>query len=557
MQTDFKRIVLMVIFFLSIVTLWTKWNAYNAPKQAPVSAQSGAVASLDGSLPTPAASSASAAAAPVVQAGGIEAMREAYAKLPSAVVRTSEMEVKVSAKGGDIIGVTLLKHWQDDKKKQHYELLQTQGDHFYVARSGLIGEGLPNHNSVFTLQPLVKDGNKQILRMTAAGPDGSTVTKVLTFTDDSYKINVSYEINNPGKAPLNTSAYFELVRDGNPLKQKTGGLFGAGHTFTGPAVYTDESHFQKVNFSDITDGKASYQQQAKDGWVAMVQHFFVSAFLPPAGKSHEFFMRKADAAGDLFGAGVKFHVEVPAGKSASFDMPMYAGPQEQKKLDAIAPHFSLVVDYGWTTVIAQPLFWCLSHIHAILGNWGWSILLVTFLIKLVFFPLSAASYKSMAKMKAVMPRIKSIQERYKDDKVKQQQAMMELYKTEKVNPAGGCLPIIVQMPVFMALYYVLQSVVEMRQAPWLGWIQDLSSPDPYFILPIIMGLTMLVQTKLNPTPADPMQAKIMYVMPIVFTAMFLFFPSGLVLYWVLNNMLSILQQWYITRKYNNGTAAAH
>lgn len=557
MQTDFKRIILMFIFGISIVTLWMKWSAQHAPSQIPAAAQSAAAGQA--SLPSPVASGAAAnaaAATPALQSGGIAANRAAYAQAPKVVVNTSTMNVTVSARGGDIIAVELLKHWKDEKKQQHYMLLQDEGDHFYVARSGLIGNGLPNHTTQFEIKPVVREGNKQVLRLTAAAPNGGTVTKVLTFVDDSYKIDVGYEIN-PGSAPVDASAYFELVRDDKPLEHKTG-LFGAGSTFTGPAVYTEEGKFQKVDFKKIADGKADYQKSAKDGWVAMVQHFFVSAYLPQAGAAHEFFMRKVDDAGELFGAGVKFKVDASAGKAVSFTMPMYVGPQEQKNLEAVAPNFNLVVDYGWTTIIAQPLFWGLSKIHSVLGNWGWSILLVTLLIKLVFFPLSAASYKSMAKMKEVMPRVKALQERYANDKVKQQQAMMELYKTEKVNPAGGCLPILVQMPVFMALYYVLQSVVEMRQAPWLGWIQDLSSPDPFFILPIIMGVTMLVQTKLNPTPADPVQAKVMYMMPIFFTAMFLFFPSGLVLYWVLNNCLSILQQWYITRKYSHGSAkAAH
>jgi YidC/Oxa1 family membrane protein insertase len=557
MQTDFKRIVLMIIFGFSVMILWTKWTAYNAPRQTPVAAQSGAAAG-QANLPSPMASGTAAnsnAATPASQSGGIAANRAAYAQAPKVVVTTPTMKVTVSARGGDIIGVELLKHWKDNKKEQHYQLLQDEGDHFYVARSGLIGNGLPNHTTLFDIKPVVREGNTQVLRLAATGPDGATVTKVLTFTDESYKVDVGYEINNPGSKPVDASAYFELVRDDKPLEHKTG-LFGAGSTFTGPAVYTEEGRFQKVDFKKIAEGKADYQKTAKDGWVAMVQHFFVAAYLPVAGTPHEFFMRKVDDAGELFGAGVKFKVDAAAGKSVKFTVPMYVGPQEQKNLEAVAPNFNLVVDYGWTTIIAQPLFWGLAKIHGILGNWGWSILLVTFLIKLVFFPLSAASYKSMAKMKEVMPRIKALQERYANDKVKQQQAMMELYKTEKVNPAGGCLPIAVQMPVFMALYYVLQSVVEMRQAPWLGWIQDLSSPDPYYILPIIMGVTMLVQTKLNPTPADPVQAKVMYLMPIFFTAMFLFFPSGLVLYWVLNNFLSILQQWYITRKYTNVSAKA-
>jgi YidC/Oxa1 family membrane protein insertase len=554
MQMDIKRLILMVVFGFSVIMLWSKWTVYNAPKQVP--ATQSATLGHDSSLPAPVAASGVVPAAPAtaLQGSGIDASVAGYARAPKAVINTSTLQVTVSAQGGDIIGVELLKHWKDEKKKEHFVIFQTEGEHFYVARSGLFGAGLPSHKTVFALQPVVKVGDRQVLKMTAAGPNGSTITKVLSFAEDSYVIDVSYEINNPAATPLDGTAYFELVRDDKPVEHKNG-FFGGSSTFTGPAMYTDSGKFQKIAFKDIATGKAKYVETANDGWVAMVQHFFVSAYLPPQG-SHEFFMRKADDDGKLFGAGVKFKVAAAAGQKVLFSTPLYVGPQEQKNLEAVAPHFNLVVDYGWTTIIAQPLFWGLSKIHRLIGNWGWSILLVTLIIKLVFFPLSAASYKSMAKMKKLMPRMKQLQERHAGDKVKLNQAMMELYKIEKVNPMGGCLPIVIQMPVFMSLYYVLQSVVEMRQAPWLGWIQDLSSPDPYFILPLIMGATMLIQTKLNPAPADPMQAKVMMFMPIMFTAMFLFFPSGLVLYWVLNNILSIAQQWYITRMIENGQTKA-
>lgn len=572
MQMDFKRLILILVFGFSVFSLWTSWNQYQAKKNAPVAAQS-VPGAQDSGVPAPMASGSAAAVPGTGAAVPAAAMPEdkiaGYKAAGKVVVTTDTMKVTVSAKGGDVIGVELLKHKQTDQQsgsfsavwhkiigdapafeEKNFVMFQSEGDHFYVARSGFAESGLPNHNTLFEVKPVTIVNGEQQLRLVApTAADGITVTKVLTFPKDSYQIKVSYEVANAGSNPFKGTAYFELVRDDKPVDHK-GGLFGGASTFTGPAFFTEQSRFQKVDFKKIAAGEDKHVTSANDGWVAMIQHFFVSAYLPDQKVGHrEFFTRKIS--NDLFGAGVKLDMAVPAGKTVSLDVPLYVGPQEQKKLESVAPGFNLVVDYGWTQIIAQPLFWCLSWVYAVVGNWGWAILIVTLLIKLAFFPLSAASYRSMAKMKQIMPRMKQLQDRYKDDKVKLNQAMMELYKTEKVNPMGGCLPILVQMPVFMALYYVLQSVVEMRNAPWALWIHDLSSPDPYFALPLIMGATMLIQTKLNPAPADPMQAKVMMLMPIMFTVMFLFFPSGLVLYWVLNNILSIAQQWYITRMIEN------
>jgi YidC/Oxa1 family membrane protein insertase len=323
-------------------------------------------------------------------------------------------------------------------------------------------------------------------------------------------------------------------------------------TFTGPAVFTDAEKFQKVEFADILKNKAKFAQKADNGWLAMVQHYFVSAWLPKAGTPREFYMRKVGE--DLYSAGVI----LPIGADGSSTMSLYAGPQEQDKLENIAPGFDLVVDYGWLTVIAAPLFWVLGAIHKLVGNWGWAIIGLTMLLKLAFFPLSAASYKSMAKMRVLTPKLMKLKEAYGDDKQRLNQEMMALYKREKVNPLGGCLPVLVQIPVFIALYWVLLGTVEMRAAPWILWITDLSAPDTLFgtlplinlpvgPLPLLMGVTMFIQTKLNPTPPDPIQAKVMLWMPIIFTFMFLAFPAGLVLYWTVNNILSIAQQWQITR----------
>lgn len=556
MQMDFKRLILMAVFAFSVIMLWERWQLHNAPQQAPVASQS--AAAEGGALPAPMASGAAATASPAGAVPGSEqAASSAYASAGKAVVTTDTMIATVSAQGGDIVHVELTQHKQSEDHSKNFVVLQDQGEHFYVANSGLIGDGLPNHKTLFTLQPgdySLKDGQDSVqVRLDAPAVNGVTVTKVLTFHRASYLIDVAYEINNASAAPLNTTAYFQLVRDSKPVEHTTG-FFGGVHSFTGPAVYTEEGKFQKIDFKKIDKDEAKYVKSAKDGWVAMVQHYFVSAYLPKGDAAREFFTHKIS--GDIYGAGVKLPVAVAAGQKATVDVPLYVGPQEQNKLKAIAPGFNLVVDYGWVTIIAVPLFWVLSHIHALVGNWGWAIIIVTILIKAAFFPLSAASYRSMAKMKNLMPKMKALQERYKDDKMKLNQAMMELYKTEKVNPMGGCLPILVQMPVFISLYWVLLGVVEMRQAPWMFWITDLSVKDPYFILPVIMGATMLIQTKLNPTPPDPVQAKVMLLMPIMFTFMFLWFPAGLVLYWVLNNTLSIAQQWYITKQIENGGAKA-
>ncbi|MDO9189230.1 MAG: membrane protein insertase YidC, partial [Sulfurimicrobium sp.] len=310
--------------------------------------------------------------------------------------------------------------------------------------------------------------------------------------------------------------------------------------------YTENQKFQKVSFSDIEKNKTTHQKQSNDGWVAMLQHYFLSAWLPNNGMSREFYTK---AMGNkLYAAGVILPVgSIAPGASGMISVPLYAGPQEQENLSKLAPGLDLTIDYGLLTIIAAPLFWVLSKIQGMVNNWGVAIILLTVLIKLAFYPLAAKSYRSMAHMRVLGPKLQKLKEQYGDDRQRLHQAMMELYKTEKVNPLGGCLPVVVQIPVFIALYWVLLASVEMRHAPFALWIQDLSAADPYYVLPIIMGITMIIQTKLNPTPPDPIQAKVMMVMPFAFSIFFFFFPAGLVLYWVVNNVLSIAQQWQITR----------
>ncbi len=543
---DTQRIILLLVFTFSLSMLWTEWQKAEQAKNPPP-AQVAAQTASGAPVPTVTAPAGSPA---------VPAAAGAAATGPKVTVKTDVLEVEISAQGGDLVKASLLKHPATENKDKSFVLLHTDGQSTYTAQSGLIGDGLPSHKTLFEIQPgerELKDGQDAVqVRLTAPEANGLAVTKVLTFRRGSYLVDVAYELENRGANPVSPHAYFQLLRDGNPAA----GDSKMVNTFTGPAVYTSGEKYQKISFEDIAKGKAKHAQKTDNGWVAMVQHYFVSAWVPKGTSEREFFTRKV---GDnLYAAGVLLPVAALApGAKGTVEAPLFVGPQEQDKLQAVAEGFDLVVDYGWLTVIAAPLFWVLQWCHKLVGNWGWAIILLTVLVKLLFFPLSAASYKSMAKMRTLTPRLMRLKEQFGDDKQRLNQAMMELYRNEKVNPLGGCLPILVQIPVFIALYWVLLGSVEMRHAPWVGWIQDLSVMDPYYVLPLIMGATMLIQTKLNPTPPDPIQAKVMWIMPIVFTGMFLFFPAGLVLYWTVNNLLSIAQQWQITRMIEAGGKAAN
>ncbi|MEZ5610549.1 MAG: membrane protein insertase YidC [Rhodocyclaceae bacterium] len=544
---DNRRLILTLIFCFSLFMLWEGWMKHNQPPAPPPVASAG-----QGTANSAAPTTTLATPGEVPGAVGGSSPAEASAA-PTVTVRTDTVVAEISALGGSIVRLELVRHKDSQDQTHNFLLLDNGTVHQYSAQSGLIGDGLPNHKTMFSLpagEQVLKDGEDSLtIRLTAPPTaNGIKVTKLLTFKRGSYEIQTGYEIDNGSGAPVSPFAYFQFTRDGKPAESvKAVGV----STFTGPAVYTDGEKYQKLKFEDIADGKAKFAHKANNGWIAMVQHYFVSAWLPQGNAEREFYARKVG--NDLYSSGVILPVgTIEPGKSANIDVPMYSGPQEQNNLKAIAPGLDLVVDYGWLTVIAAPLFWLLQWFHKLTGNWGWAIILVTVAIKAVFFPLSAASYKSMAKMRTLGPRLKRMKEQFGDDKVKMQQAMMDLYKREKINPLGGCLPILVQIPVFIALYWVLLGSVEMRHAPWLGWIHDLSTKDPYYVLPILMGISMLIQTRLNPTPPDPIQAKVMMAMPIVFTFMFLFFPSGLVLYWVVNNTLSIAQQWQITRMIEGG-----
>jgi len=540
---DTQRLILFIVFSFSLLLLWEAWQKESKPPAQTV---------LTGQSAVPTPSAGSDAPAPGARADVPSAATSAAGPRERIRVVTDMVVAEIDTLGGDISYLELLQ--QKDSRDDAKNIVLLGPEHRYAAQSGLIGAGLPNHRTVFRAQgkefALAPGQDRLEVRLDAAA-QGVKVTKVVTFHRGSYRIDVAEQIANGTSAPLSTDAYFQLTRDG----ESPGGDPYMTKTYTGAAVYTERDKFQKVTFDDITKGKVAYSKTADNGWIAMIQHYFVVALLPPEKAQREYYTRKLDA--DLYSVGVIVPVgPIAPGATARVEVPLYAGPQDQDHLQSVAPGLQLVVDYGWLTVIAAPLFWVLKLFHGWLANWGLAIILLTVVIKLIFFPLSAASYRSMAKMKLVTPRLVKLREQYGDDKVKMNQAMMELYKTEKINPLGGCLPILVQIPVFISLYWVLFESVELRHAPFYLWIKDLSAPDPWYVLPTLMMVSMIVQTKMNPTPPDPVQAKVMMIMPLVFGVMFYFFPSGLVLYWFVNNILSILQQWQITRMIGGGKTAA-
>ncbi|HET9577538.1 MAG TPA: membrane protein insertase YidC [Usitatibacter sp.] len=545
---DIQRLIALVVFSFSALLLWDAWQKHNAPKQVPAPASvstPSAVPKPSTSLDAPTPPAATAAATPQPPATAAAAGGEPI------TVRTDMMDVELNTAGGDIRRVTLDKVRSADGTKP-LTLMEPDAKHFFVTQSGLLGEGLPSHKTVYEADArsytMAPSQDKLEVRLRARDAQGLEVVKRLTFHRGSYVIDIAYDVTNRSDKPVAPYAYYQFLRDGNPPSSDAAQTshFGGVSTFTGPAVFTEEAKFTKVNFSDIDKGKLSYPKKAKDGWIAIVQHYFVSAWLPKEGAEREFFTNKV---GDnLYTAGVVVPVgAIAPGATSTVDVPVYIGPQEKDQLEKLAPGLNLVVDYGWLYVIAAPIFALLKWIHGFVGNWGWAIILLTVMIKLAFYPLNAKAGRSMAQMKVLQPKMEKLKQLYGEDRQKLNQAMMELYRTEKINPLGGCLPIVVQIPVFIALYWVLLASIELRHAPWIGWIHDLSAPDPYFILPVIYAVSMLVQTRINPQPADPVQARVMMIMPIAFSIFFLFFPSGLVLYWVVQNLLSIVQQWHINR----------
>lgn len=539
---DFQRVFLFLIFSFSTFLLWESWQRSQLPPQ-PI-AQSSPNAVLEAGVPSTSinVSSPDASAVAGQQKSKLGKKILSGQKI---TVKTDYLVAEIDTVGGDLRHLELLRQYDRLDRSKPFVLLQDMESQTYIAQTGLLGTGLPTHNTIFSTPAkdyqLAEGSDALEIRLLAADVSGAKVTKVYVFHRGSYLIDVGYEIENIGISPLASSAYFQLVRDKAPPAGDT--MFVP--TYTGPAIYTDQEKFQKVDFSDIEKGKAKFSSNADNGWAGMLQHYFVSAWLPKDKALREFYAKHLE--NDLYSVGLVLPVGVIApGQSAQVSVPLYAGPA-QASLDNIAPGLGLTVDYGWLTIIATPIFWLLSFLHGWVNNWGVAIILLTVLIKLAFFPLSAASYRSMGKMRVVAPKLERIKQQYGDDRERLHKAMMELYKTEKINPLGGCLPILIQIPVFIALYWAILASVELRYAPFFGWITDLSASDPYYVLPLIMGISMYIQSKLNPVPPDPLQAKLMQIMPIAFSVVFFFFPAGLVLYSIINNVLSIAQQWYITR----------
>lgn len=545
---DTKRLILFVIFTFSTFYLWQQWQQSQHPKPE---------------------TTASAGAKPASAASVSEAL--ALKSLGRVQVETDVIKAEIDLLGGDL-RKTVLKNYTQIKNSEAMLLLQDSGEHVYVAQSGLLGSDLPTHNSVFTLkspaaQTLAAGQNTLDVVLEHRTASGLLVTKTYRFTRGSYLVNLKQDIRNSTAQAVDVQAYYRLLRDGNPPPEQSSMV----HAFTGPSYSSSESKFSKVDFSDLDKGKALEHPKPQDGWLAMIQHYFVSAWLfnQPQGPSLcannscvlEFKALKEgvkDLQGHAFApaysAGVIQTVgKLPPNSSRSLNIHLYTGPQAQAEFDkpeilALAPELKRTRDYGHLWLVAEPLFSVLKFFYQYTANWGWAIVLLTLSIKLAFFKLSASSYRSMAQMKALAPKLEEMKQRYGEDRMKFQQATMELYKEEKVNPLGGCLPMLVQIPVFFSLYQVLAESVELRHAPWVLWIHDLSALDPYYILPAIMAVTMVIQSFMSPPPADPLQAKMMRIMPIAFSVMFFFFPAGLVLYWVVNNLLSMAQQWYITRR---------
>ena len=562
-MNDIRRTILWVIFGFSMVLLWDQWQTFNGkqptffPKATPVSTV----------VNTPAAPSASASSVPTAIASGVPTSATAVtspsavslggtvqttlAKREKLVVSTDVFSLTFDTEGGSLVKSSFTKFKDMADKNAGFVLLDESAGRVYVAQTGLIaasgGAAMPNHKTPMTAVPgertLAAGQNELVVKFESQEIGGIKLVKTYTLKRGVYDIAVRHDIINASGGVVSPQLYLQLVRDGNaPLGESS-----FYSTFTGPAIYTEAQKYQKIEFKEIEKGTMSVEKRASNGFVAMVQHYFASSWLLSDGIQRDLFQRKVDT--NLYAVGmITAFGDVAPGTTKTIESRLFVGPQEENMLEKLAPGLELVKDYGWLTILAKPLYWLLDKLHGFIQNWGWSIVALVLLLKIAFYWLNAKAYASMAKMKAVNPKIMEMRERLKDKPQEMQQQMMKIYKDEKVNPMGGCFPIMVQIPVFIALYWVLLSSVEMRGAPWILWIKDLSMPDPYFILPVVMTLTTMLQTALNPAPPDPMQAKLMWFMPLIFSVMFFFFPSGLVLYWITNNILSIAQQWMINTR---------
>ena len=558
-MNDIRRIILWMVFGFSIVLLWDQWQVYNGKKATFFPSQVQSVAGASAPTPNSDVPNAVPVASAVVDSSAVPGSTAANLPVASApaaagerlVVSTDVLKLTFSTEGGSVVQSEFLKHRDMADKSRNFVLLDESKERIYMAQTGLIGgtdaAAFPTHKTIMTAIPgertLGEGRDDLVVQFESPEQGGLKLLKTYTLKRGAYAVEVKHEVVNVGTAPVNPQLYLQLVRDGNKPPGESSFYF----TFTGPAVYTEAKKYQKVEFKNIENNKVDIEKSAQNGYAAMVQHYFASAWVLGDGIKRDLFMRKVDT--NLYSVGMITPLEMLApGASKTVTSTFFTGPQEEKVLESLAPGLELVKDYGWLTILAKPLYWLLDKLHSFINNWGWSIVALVILLKAAFYWLNAKAYASMAKMKAVNPKITEMRERLKDNPQQMQQEMMRIYREEKVNPMGGCFPIMIQIPVFIALYWVLLSSVEMRNAPWMLWIHDLSTPDPYYILPVFMTLTTLLQTALNPAPPDPMQAKLMWFMPLAFSVMFFFFPAGLVMYWITNNVLSIAQQWVINTR---------
>ena len=586
-MTEFRRTLLLVALMMSLLMLFDKWRVHHGESSllAPRPPASKVVTST---TPAPRIDNAAlAAAAAATPASGAASGAVVNLPIEDVTIQTDVVKARMNTLGGDLVDLDLLKYQEVDNHseiwrqikglvgihdpvppKADVKVFDTSDTQFYAAQTGLAG--LPGDALAHVVMRLASsertlaDGKNELaVRFESPEINGVQLVKTYTFHRDSYAIDVTHQVINHSGAAIKPDLYLQLVRDG---RKPAGGYLNGPSSYTGPAVYREDT-FHKIEFSDIDKAKAkgvsaldSSKEATNNGWIAMIQHYFSSAWILPPDTSRSYSVGSFDAS--VHGEPTYFTAmftpvgTVAPGASKTVDAKLFAGPQEEQLLEPLAHNLEQVKDYGRLKIIAQPLFWLLSKIHSVLGNWGWSIVALVVLLKIAFYGLNANAYRSMAKMKAVNPRIQELNVRYKDNPQQKQQEIMKLYREEKVNPLGGCLPIFIQMPIFIALFTVLTSSAEMRGAPWIGWIHDLSIMDPYAILPILMTATSLLQVSLQPAPADPVQAKMMWLMPIAFSAALFSFPAGLTLYWVTNNTLTIVQQWLINRQINGGKAKA-
>lgn len=557
MGRELQRAFLWMIFLLALFMLWDAWQVRNGnpsffgtPEAVQEQVVENANSTAAGDVKVPADSKAVAS--------------EVNVTITQPVVVTTDLfKITFDANGASVARAELLKERQtpdwktrglpglilgeeEQQDAGNVVLFDTSAQHVYKAETGLVGGNFPNHRTAFRLisDTLdMKEGQDTLNVSFAASQGNVELIKTYVFHRGHYGIDVKHEVRNKGNVAISPSVYMQLTRDDGKVASDSAFY----NTFTGPAAYTEAEKFQKIDFDSIADNDTDLPSQSNEGWIAMLQHYFLTAWVPQQDINRELYTRQLDkhlyAIGSIVAVG-----EVAPGAEKVVDSTLYVGPQDQRRLEYIAPNLDLVVDYGWLTFLAKPIYWLLAFLQGLVGNWGWAIVLLTVLVKAILYPISAAGYKSMARMRDVAPRMKAIQEKYGNDKQALNQAMMELYRREKINPAGGCFPILLQIPVFLALYWVLLATVELRGASWLLWVNDLASPDPYLILPLLMVATMIIQMKISPRPTDPTQAKVMMIMPVVFGVMFFFFASGLVLYWLTNNVLSIWQQWYVNKQ---------